>query len=108
MPFQGQDLDPQARDLVDGLAEERQFAYVPRVLPEPACDAGQGPAQEQAYWRAARAHGLRARLRQEVEQADLAELLRLANSPRGKKRLTELLKAGYDDPAATGQRQSQK
>jgi DDE family transposase len=55
--------------------------------------------QQQPYWRAARAHALRARLRQEVEQADLAALLRTAQSARGRKRLSDLLKNGYDDPA---------
>ena len=68
----------------------------------------QGDARQQDYWRRARTHGLRAQLRQEVEQADVEELLRLANLQRGRKRLTDLLKAGYDDPAANTLRQGAK
>jgi hypothetical protein len=55
--------------------------------------------QEQAYWQAARAQALRARLRQEVEREELRELLRLAQTPSGRERLNDLLAAGYDDPA---------
>jgi hypothetical protein len=61
--------------------------------------------KEQGYWRRARTHALREKRRQEVERADIHMLLRLANSKRGKKRLNDLLKAGYDDPAAGRQRQ---
>jgi hypothetical protein len=55
--------------------------------------------KERPYWRSARACALRARLRREVEEADVRELVRLANGKRTKKRLTDLLRAGYDDPA---------
>lgn len=59
----------------------------------------QASQHERPYWQAARAHALRARLRQQVEQADLTELIRTAQSARGRKRLNALLKNGYDDPA---------
>ena len=59
----------------------------------------QAGKQEQPYWQAARARALRARLRQEVEQADVRGLLRTARSVRGRRRLNDLLKNGYDDPA---------
>lgn len=62
-------------------------------------------AKEQPYWQAARTHGLREKLRQEVEKADIQELIRLAGGPGGKKRLKDLLKAGYDDPAGPKRRQ---
>jgi hypothetical protein len=53
---------------------------------------------QRPYWQAARAPALRARLRQQVERADVLALLRAANSARGRKRLNDLLQAGYDDP----------
>jgi hypothetical protein len=62
-------------------------------------------SKERQYWLGARTNGLRSQLRQEVEKADVEQLVRLANSPRGKKRLTDLLKKGYDDPAAARQPQ---
>src|SRR5207244_10129823 len=64
--------------------------------------------QERPYWQSARTHALRAQLRQQVEQADVRELLRVARTARGKKRLSDLLKSGYDDPAATGWRQGRQ
>jgi hypothetical protein len=64
--------------------------------------------QEQPYWLSARTHALRAQLRREVEEADIRELLRIARTARGKKRLNDLLKNGYDDPAAAGGRQSRE
>lgn len=54
--------------------------------------------REKPYWRSARTSALRAQLRREVEQADIRQLLRLARTARGKKRLTDLLNSGYDDP----------
>lgn len=54
---------------------------------------------EKPYWLSARAQTLRGHLRQQVERADIRALLRAANSARGKKRLNDLLKNGYDDPA---------
>jgi len=65
-------------------------------------------AKEKEYWLRARAHDLRAQLRREVEKADVEELLRLANLRRGKKRLNDLLRNGYDDPAAEPRRQDQE
>jgi Transposase DDE domain len=62
-------------------------------------------AKEKEYWLRARAHDLRGQLRREVEKADVFELLRLANLRRGQKRLNDLLKNGYDDPAAKPRRQ---
>lgn len=64
--------------------------------------------QERPYWRCARTHALRGQLRREVEEADIRQLLRVARTARGKKRLTELLKSGYDDPAAHSGRQSRE
>lgn len=58
-------------------------------------------ARSREYWQRARTPTLRAQLRQDVEKADVEELLRVANLRRGKKRLSDLLKVGYDDPAAT-------
>jgi hypothetical protein len=58
-----------------------------------------GGKQQRPYWHSARAQALRGPLRREVEQADIRQLLRLAGTARGKKRLTELLNSGYDDPA---------
>jgi hypothetical protein len=74
------------------------------------CVAGHGlpPARRQALCQGRRTHDLRARLRREVEKADVEELLRLANLPRGKKRLNDLLKNGYDDPAAACRRRDQE
>jgi hypothetical protein len=57
-----------------------------------------GGEKERAYWQQARAQALRARLRQEVEREDLLELIRQAKDRAGRKRLTALLEAGYDDP----------
>jgi hypothetical protein len=57
-----------------------------------------GGERERAYWQAARAQALRARLRQEVEREDLLEDLRQAKDHAGRKRLTDLFAAGYDDP----------
>jgi hypothetical protein len=64
--------------------------------------------KERDYWLRARSHDLRAQLRREVEKADVQKLLRLAGSRRGRKRLNDLLKNGYDDPAAKPGRQSQQ
>jgi hypothetical protein len=58
-----------------------------------------GGEKERAYWLAARTQALRSRLRQEVEREDLLELIRQAKDRAGRKRLTALLEAGYDDPA---------
>jgi len=58
-----------------------------------------GGQKEQAYWQAARAQALRARLRQEAEREDLLELVHRAKDRAGRRRLTALLEAGYDDPA---------
>jgi Transposase DDE domain len=60
----------------------------------------QAGAKEREYWLRARSHDLRTQLRRQVEKADVEELLRLANLRRGKKRLNDLLKVGYDDPTA--------
>jgi hypothetical protein len=57
-----------------------------------------GGEKQRAYWQAARAQALRAWLRQEVEREDLLELVRRAKDRAGRKRLTDLLAAGYDDP----------
>ena len=57
-----------------------------------------GGERERAYWQAARAQALRSRLRQEVEREDLLEILRRAKDRAGRKRLTALFAAGYDDP----------
>jgi hypothetical protein len=57
-----------------------------------------GGEKERAYWLAARAQALRARLRQEVEREDLLELIRQAKDRAGRERLTALIEAGYDDP----------
>ena len=59
----------------------------------------QGGKPQQPYWRAARAHALRAELRRQTERADLTGLIRLAGTARGKRRLTKLLRSGYDDPS---------
>ena len=61
--------------------------------------------KERPYWRAARTHALRQQLRQQAEQADVRELIRIAAMKGGGKRLTDLLHAGYDDPAAHEVRQ---
>lgn len=58
-----------------------------------------GGRKERAYWQAARTQALRARLRQEVERADLLELIDRSKDRAGRERLTALLAAGYDDPA---------
>jgi hypothetical protein len=63
---------------------------------------------EQPYWLSARAQTLRAHLRQQVEQADIRALVRAATSARGKKRLNDLLKNGYDDPADPRGRRSRQ
>jgi hypothetical protein len=57
-----------------------------------------GGEKERGYWLSARAQALRARLRREVEKEDLLELIRQAKDRAGRKRLTALLAAGYDDP----------
>jgi hypothetical protein len=64
----------------------------------------QAGKQEKPYWHKARTQALCAALRREVEQADVRRLLRLAGTARGKRRLSELLDSGYDDPAAHGGR----
>jgi hypothetical protein len=61
-------------------------------------------AKEEEFWLRARSHDLRTQLRRQVEKADVEELLRVANLRRGKKRLNDLLKNGYDDPAAGSRR----
>jgi Transposase DDE domain len=68
----------------------------------------QAQAKEKGFWQRARAHDLRTRLRQDVERNDVRKLLRLASTRRGKKRLNDLLKNGYDDPAAESRRQSRE
>lgn len=68
----------------------------------------QADARSGDFWQRARPQALRAQLRQEVEKADVEELLRLANLRRGKKRLSDLLKVGYDDPAAKQGRQGRE
>jgi hypothetical protein len=57
-----------------------------------------GGEKERAYGQAARAQALRGRLRQEVEREDLLELIRRAKDRAGRKILTDLLAASYDDP----------
>jgi Transposase DDE domain len=57
-----------------------------------------GGERERAYWQAARTQAMRSRLRQEVEREDLLEILRQAKDRAGRKRLTALFAAGYDDP----------
>jgi hypothetical protein len=58
-----------------------------------------GGPKELPYWQAARAQALRAQLRQEAEREDLLELLRRAKDRDGRKRLKDVIEAGYDDPA---------
>jgi hypothetical protein len=65
-------------------------------------------AKEREYWLRARCHDLRQQLRREVEKDDVQEVLRLAGTRRGKKRLNDLLKNGYDDPAARATRRSRE
>jgi Transposase DDE domain len=60
---------------------------------------GKAAKQERPYWLSARAHALRAALRREVEGADVLGLIRSAQTARGRRRLNDLLKNGYDDPA---------
>lgn len=61
-------------------------------------------AQERSAWQAARAQGLRARLRQEVEREDLLQLLRRAKDRAGRKRLNALVRASYENPTHPGGR----
>jgi hypothetical protein len=68
----------------------------------------QADAKQREYWLRARTHDLRTQLRQEVEKADVQELLRVANLRRGKRRLNDLLNNGYDDPAAAHRQQDQE
>lgn len=56
----------------------------------------QSQAEERRHWETARAQGLRAWLREEVEKADLLHLLSQAKDRAGRKRLNALIAAGYD------------
>jgi hypothetical protein len=69
---------------------------------------GQADGKQRQYWQRARTHELRKRLRQQVEESDVRKLLRLAGTRRGKKRLNDLLKNGYDDPVAANRRPDQE
>jgi len=55
--------------------------------------------QERPYWTAARPHALRAAVRREAERADVLGLIRCARTADGRRRLNDLLRSGYDEPA---------
>jgi hypothetical protein len=59
----------------------------------------QAKGQDKPYWRSLRTHDMKEKLRQQVQRADLAEVLRLAGMPDGQDRLKALLDLICDEPA---------
>jgi hypothetical protein len=57
--------------------------------------------KDQPYWRRLRTAGLKEKARQQVQRAELEEVLRLAASDTGQQRLTDLFDRICDDPAHT-------
>jgi len=58
-------------------------------------------SKDKPYWQRLRTAGLKERIRQQAQHADLEEILRLAGTAAGQQRLTTLLDLICDDPAAT-------
>jgi hypothetical protein len=61
----------------------------------------EAPSRDKPYWQRLRTAGLKERIRQQAQRADLEEMLRLAGTAEGQQRLTTLLDLICDDPAAT-------
>jgi hypothetical protein len=57
--------------------------------------------QEKEHWQRLRTHGLKDKIRQQTQRADLESLLRLVKDPNGPEQITALLNRICDDPAAT-------
>jgi hypothetical protein len=56
--------------------------------------------KDQPYWQRLRTAGLKEKIRQQVQRADIEQLLRLTTSEEGQQRLRCLLDSICDDPAA--------
>jgi hypothetical protein len=57
--------------------------------------------RDKPFWQRLRTAGLKEKVRQQVQRAELEALLRVAGSEHGRERLNDLLERTYDTPAAT-------